>query len=53
VHHDDPRREYAYDANSKIGHFSRDLMKEAEKNNWHVISMRNEWKVVFPFEDKK
>jgi hypothetical protein len=52
VHHDDPNREYAYDANSKIGNFSRDLMKEAEQNNWHVISMKKEWKVIFPFESK-
>lgn len=52
VHHDDAKREYAYDEKSEIGHFSRDLMREAEKNNWHVVSMRNEWKVVFPFESK-
>ncbi len=50
IHHDDPKREYAYDVNSKVGHFSKALMDEAKQNNWHVISMKKEWKVIFPFE---
>jgi hypothetical protein len=28
------------------------LMAEAKKNGWKVISMKNDWKVVFPFESK-
>lgn len=49
VHHDDAEREYAYDKDSKIGTFSEDLMKEADKLNWHVISMKKDWNVIFPY----
>lgn len=52
VQHDDANREYAYDVNSKIGHFSRALMQQAKKNHWHIISMKKEWEVIFPFESK-
>jgi len=27
-------------------------MAEAKKNNWTVISMKNDWKAIFPFESK-
>jgi phosphoglycolate phosphatase-like HAD superfamily hydrolase len=50
VHHDDASREWAYGAASKIGTFSDGLMAEAKKNGWTVISMKNDWKRVFPFE---
>jgi hypothetical protein len=33
VHHDDAEREYAYDAESKIGTFSDALMDEAKKKS--------------------
>lgn len=52
VHHDDAKREYAYDAKSKVGTFSASLMQEANNNDWQVISMKNDWKVIFPFEKK-
>jgi hypothetical protein len=48
VHHDDAKREYAYGAESKIGTFSDALMAEAKKKNWIVISMKNDWKTIFP-----
>jgi haloacid dehalogenase-like hydrolase len=51
VHHDDPVREFAYGAESKIGTFSDALMAEAKKNSWTVISMKDDWKKVFPFQD--
>lgn len=47
VHHDDPVREYAYGPDSKIGTFSDDLMEEAIQRKWIVISMKNDWKVIF------
>lgn len=47
VHHDDAAREYAYGPDSKVGTFSNALMEEAKKNNWSVISMKNDWKKVF------
>ena len=49
VHHDDAVREFAYGAESKIGTFSDALIAEAKKNDWIVISMKNDWKVIFPF----
>jgi phosphoglycolate phosphatase-like HAD superfamily hydrolase len=48
VHHDDARREYAYGAESKIGTFSDALMAEAKKKRWIVISMKDDWKTIFP-----
>lgn len=48
VHHDDPVREYAYDVDSKIGTFSQGLMKEAKEKDWVVVSMKRDWKVIFP-----
>jgi haloacid dehalogenase-like hydrolase len=52
VHHDDAAREWAYGAESKIGTFSDSLMTEEKKKGWMVISMKNDWKVIFPFEKK-
>ncbi len=48
VHHDDANREWAYDRNSKIGTFSDSLMEEAQKNDWTVISIKDDWKTVYP-----
>ena len=50
VHHDDAKREYAYGPESKIGTFSDDLMKEANDRNWIVVSMKDDWRTIFPFE---
>jgi hypothetical protein len=47
---DDAEREWAYGAESKIGTFSNALMAEAKKNGWVVISMKKDWKVIFPFQ---
>jgi len=47
VHHDDAKREYAYGADSTIGTFSDALMAEAKKG-WIVISMKDDWKTIFP-----
>lgn len=53
VHHDDAKREYAYGPKSKVGTFSDSLMAEAKKSGWTVISMKDDWKTIFPFELKK
>jgi hypothetical protein len=50
VHHDDAVREFAYGAESKVGTFSDALMVEAKKNGWIVISIKNDWKRIFPWE---
>lgn len=48
VHHDDAEREWAYGADSKIGTFSDALMAEANENGWTVVSMKDDWKTIFP-----
>lgn len=48
VHHDDAEREWAYGADSKIGTFSDALMAEAKENGWTVVSMKDDWKTIFP-----
>lgn len=50
VHHDDGVREYAYDVSSKIGTFPEALKEEAQKNGWLIISIKNDWKRIFPFD---
>ncbi len=55
VLHDDAEREYAYGPaqglpNSKVGTFTQALYDKAKKDDWFVISMKNDWKVIFPFE---
>jgi phosphoglycolate phosphatase-like HAD superfamily hydrolase len=57
VLHDDAEREYAYGPaqglpDTKVGTFTQALYNEAKKNGWTVISMKNDWKVIFPFESK-
>jgi phosphoglycolate phosphatase-like HAD superfamily hydrolase len=57
VLHDDAEREYAYGPaqglpDTKVGMFTQTLYDEAKKNGWTVISMKNDWKVIFPFETK-
>lgn len=50
VHHDDAVREYAYGPNTLVGTFSDALMQEATSRDWIVVSMKNDWKVIFPWE---
>ena len=47
IHHTDDKREWAYDKNSKVGMLNRGL-KNAKKNNWLVVDMKNDWKSIFP-----
>ena len=54
--HDDAKREYAYGPaqglpDTKVGTFTQKLYDEATKNGWTVISMKNDWKRVFSFEE--
>jgi phosphoglycolate phosphatase-like HAD superfamily hydrolase len=55
VLHDDATREYAYGPalglpDTKVGTFTQALFDEAKKNDWVVISMKNDWNRVFAFE---
>jgi phosphoglycolate phosphatase-like HAD superfamily hydrolase len=55
VLHDDAAREYAYGPaaglpDTKVGAFTSALYDEAKKNGWNVISMKNDWRRIFPFD---
>jgi hypothetical protein len=55
VYHDDAEREYAYGpagglADSRIGTFPQSLMDEAKKSGWIVVSMKRDWRRIFPFQ---
>lgn len=49
LHHTDAEREWAYDRESSIGRLDKGLDEAIEKG-WTVIDMKNDWKVVYPFE---
>jgi phosphoglycolate phosphatase-like HAD superfamily hydrolase len=49
VHHTDADREWAYDRKSSIGHLDKAL-DEAQAKGWTVVDMKNDWKVIHPFE---
>lgn len=47
VHHDDGEREYAYDRNTHFGLLDK-VLDAAPVEGWHIISMKNDWKRIFP-----
>lgn len=49
LHHTDSKREWAYDRDSHIGRLDKGL-DEAEEKDWTVIDMKNDWKVIYPFQ---
>jgi hypothetical protein len=55
VLHDDAAREYAYGPalglpDPKLGAFPQALYEQAKKEGWTVVSMKDDWNQVFPFE---
>jgi phosphoserine phosphatase len=52
IHHDDAVREFAYGRASIVGKLDRGLT-EAPNHGWTVVSMKKEWKRIFPFEPMK
>jgi len=55
VLHDDATREYAYGPaqglpDTKVGTFSQAMYDMAKKQDWAIISMKNDWKRIFSFE---
>ena len=55
VLHDDAAREYAYGPakglpDVKLGAFTQALYDQAQKEGWTVVSMKDDWKQVFPFK---
>jgi phosphoserine phosphatase len=51
VHHTDAEREWAYDRKSPIGKLDK-AWDEAVKRGWTVVSMKTQWKVIYPFEKR-
>jgi hypothetical protein len=51
VHHTDVEREWAYDRESHVGKLDKAL-DEATAKGWTVVDMKNDWKVIYPFEKK-
>jgi len=49
VHHDDAEREWAYDRGSPIGTLDK-AWDAANQLGWTVVSMKNDWKVIYPFQ---
>ena len=50
IRHDDARREYAYDRNSKVGRLDVAL-EEARLRGWLIVSMQQDWRSIFPDAD--
>jgi len=46
VHHDDAKREWAYDRESHIGRLVRGL-DEGPQRGWKIISMKNDWNLIY------
>ena len=38
--------------NTRVGTFTQALHDEAKKKGWTVISMKNDWKTIFSFDNK-
>jgi hypothetical protein len=56
VLHDDAKREYAYGPAkglppSKVGTFPQSTYDQATTQGWTVISMKDDWKRIFAFDD--
>ena len=49
VHHDDAVREFAYDREAGLAKLDRGL-DEGPKRGWTLVSVKNDWKRVFPFD---
>jgi phosphoglycolate phosphatase-like HAD superfamily hydrolase len=51
VHHDDAAREFGYDRHAQVGRLDKGL-DEANAKGWTVVSMKDDWKAVYPSERK-
>ncbi|MFM2198775.1 MAG: hypothetical protein RLZZ505_2207 [Verrucomicrobiota bacterium] len=47
IHHTDAEREFSYDRESHIGKLAKGL-DEGKKIGWSIVSMKDDWKTVFP-----
>ena len=51
IHHTDDKREWAYDRDSHIGKLDHGL-NEGPRRGWTIVNMRDDWRLIFPFEEK-
>jgi phosphoglycolate phosphatase-like HAD superfamily hydrolase len=51
VHHTDAAREWAYDRKAGLGRLDKAL-DEAQAKGWTVVSMKDDWNHIFPFENE-
>jgi hypothetical protein len=51
VHHTDDKREFAYDRESHIGRLDKGL-DYAQKNGWTIVNMKDDWKIIYPFQKR-
>lgn len=47
VHHTDAEREWGYDRESNVGRLDKGLA-EAKAKGWTVVSMKDDWKTIYP-----
>lgn len=52
IQHTDAEREWAYDRASLIGRLDKGL-DEAKTKGWTVVSMRSDWKSIYPVETQR
>ena len=52
VHHTDAEREWAYDRKSHIGKLDKGL-DEAKAKDWTIVSMKDDWKTIYPVANTK
>ena len=58
IYHDDAEREYAYGPagglpDTHVGTLTEALMTEAKDDGWVVVSMKNDWKQIFPWSAQR
>lgn len=51
IHHTDAKREWAYDRKSPIGCLDKGL-DEALAKGWIVMSMKDDWRIIYPGNEK-
>ena len=52
IHHTDAEREWAYDIKSHVGQLEKGL-DQAAAEDWTVVDMEKDWKVIYPYEVEK
>jgi len=52
IQHTDAEREWAYDRASLIGRLDKGL-DEAQAKGWTVVSMKSDWKSIYPVETQR